>query len=319
MQEAQINTARDEKMVEMDTSGDDVEIVLDSKEDNVIQSDPYEAVKTNEVEPLSPKVEEEPAQQKEELEDYSTGVKKRIDKLTFKLREAERERQAALDYATNVQRELSDSKRKYIDVDKGYMSESEVRNKMASDLARQNLIQARENGDFNKEEEARQSLTKLDLESERIRVTKTKKEREYEETSKELDMQQAQYQAAMQQQQQQPRPSQKAISWAERNSWFNSDPDKTDLAKRVHRGLVAEGFDTESDEYYDELTKRVSDKFPSARAEDQANRREDYVQPVSSATRSATTGRNKSVRLTPSQVKIAKKLGVPLSEYAKYV
>lgn len=319
MQEAQINTARDEKMVEMDTSGDDVEIILDSKENNVIQSDPYEAVKTNEVEPLSPRVEEEPAQQKEELEDYSTGVKKRIDKLTFKLREAERERQAALDYATNVQRELSDSKRKYIDVDKGYMSESEVRNKMASDLARQNLIQARENGDFNKEEEARQSLTKLDLESERIRVTKTKKEREYEETSKELDMQQAQYQAAMQQQQQQPRPSQKAISWAERNSWFNSDPDKTDLAKRVHRGLVAEGFDTESDEYYDELTKRVSDKFPSAIAEDQATRRGNYVQPVSSATRSATTGRNKSVRLSPSQVKIAKKLGVPLTEYAKYV
>ena len=319
MQEAQINTAKDEKMVEMDTSGDDVEIILDSKENNVIQSDPYEAVKTNEVEPLSPKVEEEPAQQKEELEDYSTGVKKRIDKLTFKLREAERERQAALDYATNVQRELSDSKRKYIDVDKGYMSESEVRNKMASDLARQNLIQARENGDFNKEEEARQSLTKLDLESERIRVTKTKKEREYEETSKELDMQQAQYQAAMQQQQQQPRPSQKAISWAERNSWFNSDPDKTDLAKRVHRGLVAEGFDTESDEYYDELTKRVSDKFPSAIAEDQATRRGTYVQPVSSATRSATTGRNKSVRLSPSQVKIAKKLGVPLTEYAKYV
>ena len=319
MQEAQINTARDEKMVEMDTSGDDVEIILDSKENNVIQSDPYEAVKTNEVEPLSPRVEEEPAQQKEELEDYSTGVKKRIDKLTFKLREAERERQAALDYATNVQRELSDSKRKYIDVDKGYMSESEIRNKMASDLARQNLIQARENGDFNKEEEARQSLTKLDLESERIRVTKTKKEREYEETSKELDMQQAQYQAAMQQQQQQPRPSQKAISWAERNSWFNSDPDKTDLAKRVHRGLVAEGFDTESDEYYDELTKRVSDKFPSAIAEDQATRRGNYVQPVSSATRSATTGRNKSVRLSPSQVKIAKKLGVPLTEYAKYV
>jgi len=318
MQEAQINTAKDEKMVEMDTSGDDVEIILDSKEDNIIKSEPYENIKTNEVDPLSPKIEES-AQQKEELEDYSTGVKKRIDKLTFKLREAERERQAALDYATNVQRELSDSKQKYIDVDKGYISESEVRNKMASDLARQTLIQARENGDFNREEEARQALTKLDLESERIRVTKTKKEREYEEAQREIDTQNSQYQAAMQQRQQQPRPSQKAISWAEKNSWFNSDPDKTDLAKRVHRGLVAEGFDTESDEYYDELTKRVSDKFPSAIAEDQATRRGNYVQPVSSATRSATTGRNKSVRLTPSQVKIAKKLGVPLTEYAKYV
>ncbi len=317
MQEAQINTVKDDKMVDMDTSGDAVDVNIETKEENIVQSDPYEAVKTNEVEPLSPKKEEAPIQQKEELEDYSTGVKKRIDKLTFKLREAERERQAALDYATNVQKELSDSKKKYIDVDKGYMSESEIRNKMASDLARQNLIQAREAGDYNREEEARQALTKLDLESERIRVTKTKKEREYEEAQKEIDTQQAQYQAAMQQQQN--RPSQKAIAWAEKNSWFNTDIDKTDHAKRVHRGLVAEGFDTESDEYYDELTKRVSDKFPSARAEDQANRREDYVQPVSSATRSATTGRNKSVRLTPSQVKIAKKLGVPLSEYAKYV
>jgi len=317
MQEAQINTAKDDKMVDMDTSGDAVDVNIETKEENIVQSDPYEAVKTNEVEPLSPKQEEAPAQQKEELEDYSTGVKKRIDKLTFKLREAERERQAALEYATNVQKELSDSKKKYIDVDKGYMSESEIRNKMASDLARQTLIQAREAGDYNREEEARQALTKLDLESERIRVTKTKKEREYEEAQKEIDTQQAQYQAAMQQQQN--RPSQKAIAWAEKNSWFNTDIDKTDHAKRVHRGLVAEGFDTESDEYYDELTKRVSDKFPSARAEDQANRREDYVQPVSSATRSATTGRNKSVRLTPSQVKIAKKLGVPLSEYAKYV
>lgn len=317
MQEAQINTVKDDKMVDMDTSGDPVDVNIETKEENIVQSDPYEAVKTNEVEPLSPKQEEAPTQQKEEMEDYSTGVKKRIDKLTFKLREAERERQAALEYATNVQKELSDSKKKYIDVDKGYMSESEIRNKMASDLARQTLIQAREAGDYNREEEARQALTKLDLESERIRVTKTKKEREYEEAQKEIDTQQAQYQAAMQQQQN--RPSQKAIAWAEKNSWFNTDIDKTDHAKRVHRGLVAEGFDTESDEYYDELTKRVSDKFPSAIAEDQANRREDYVQPVSSATRSATTGRNKSVRLTPSQVKIAKKLGVPLSEYAKYV
>ena len=317
MQEAQINTVKDDKMVDMDTSGDPVDVNIETKEENIVQSDPYEAVKTDEVEPLSPKKEEAPIQQKEEMEDYSTGVKKRIDKLTFKLREAERERQAALEYATNVQKELSDSKKKYIDVDKGYMSESEIRNKMASDLARQTLIQAREAGDYKREEEARQALTKLDLESERIRVTKTKKEREYEEAQKEIDTQQAQYQAAMQQQQN--RPSQKAIAWAEKNSWFNTDIDKTDHAKRVHRGLVAEGFDTESDEYYDELTKRVSDKFPSARAEDQANRREDYVQPVSSATRSATTGRNKSVRLTPSQVKIAKKLGVPLSEYAKYV
>ena len=111
MQEAQINTAKDDKMVDMDTSGDAVEVNIETKEENIVQSDPYEAVKTDEVEPLSPRQEQAPAQQKEELEDYSTGVKKRIDKLTFKLREAERERQAALEYATNVQKELSDSKK----------------------------------------------------------------------------------------------------------------------------------------------------------------------------------------------------------------
>ena len=116
-----------------------------------------------------------------------------------------------------------------------------------------------------------------------------------------------------------PQPSQKALAWAEQNSWFRSDAEMTDYAQRIHRGLVAEGFDTESDNYYNELTQRVKLKFPeSFEGSDQTTRSAKIAQPVASANRSATTGR-KSVRLSPSQVKIANKLGVPLSEYAKYV
>ena len=184
-------------------------------------------------------------------------------------------------------------------------------------LARQNLITAREQGDFVKEEEARAALTKLDLEAERIRVTKSKKEREYEDFQKQL---QEEEQQAPQRPQSRPQPSEKALAWAEKNTWFRQDEEMTDYAQRIHRGLVAEGFDTESDEYYDELTNRVKNKFPESfnQGSDQTTRSNKIAQPVASASRSATSGR-KSVKLTPSQVKIANKLGVPLAEYAKYV
>ena len=306
--QTEITSAKKDKMVDLDVSGEGAEIELEDKSHGSVKPETFEEIKTEEKDPLQPQVEE----QSEEMDQYSDKVKKRIDKLTWKIREAEREREAALEFAQNVQKELAESKKKTFDIDKGYMSESEVRNKMASDLARQNLITARESGDFQKEEEARAALTKLDLEAERIRVTKTKKEKEYEEFEKQL-------QEAPQQNAPRPQPSQKALAWAEQNTWFRSDAEMTDYAQRIHRGLVAEGFDTESDDYYNELTNRVKNKFPeSFQDSDQATRSAKIAQPVASASRSATTGR-KSVKLTASQVKIAKKLGVPLAEYAKYV
>jgi len=308
--QTELNTAKDEKLVDLDTSGEGAEVELEDKSHGAVAPEKYEEVKTEEKDPLNPAVSE----QQDEMDQYSDKVKKRIDKLTWKIREAEREKDAALTFAQNVQKELQDARKKTFDIDKGYMSESEVRNKMASDLARQNLIAAREAGDYQKEEEARQALTKLDLEAERIRVTKSKKEQEYEQFSKE-------YENVQQQVQNEPRPqpSQKALAWAEKNTWFRSDAEMTDYAQRIHRGLVAEGFDTESDDYYDELTNRVKNKFPeSFEGSDQTIRGNTIAQPVASATRSATPGR-KSVKLTASQVKIAKKLGVPLAEYAKYV
>jgi len=313
--QTELKTVKDEKLVDLDISGEGAEIELEDKSHGAVKPDKYEEIKTEEKDPLKPDV-EVAQEQSEEMDQYSDKVKKRIDKLTFKVREAEREREAALQFAQNVQKELAEAKTKAYDIDKGYMSESEVRNKMASDLARQNLIAAREAGDYTKEEEARQALTKLDLEAERIRVTKSKKEQEYEAYQKELEQQPAQVQ---QPQLNRPQPSQKAIDWAEKNTWFKSDAEMTDYAQRIHRGLVAEGFDTESDNYYNELTQRVKLKFPeSFEDSDQTTRSAKIAQPVASANRSATTGR-KSVRLSPSQVKIANKLGVPLSEYAKYV
>ncbi len=311
--QTELKTVKDEKLVDLDISGEGAEIELEDKSHGAVKPDKYEEIKTEEKDPLKQDVEVQ--EQSEEMDQYSDKVKKRIDKLTFKVREAEREREAALLFAQNVQKELAEAKTKAYDIDKGYMSESEVRNKMASDLARQNLIAAREAGDYSKEEEARQALTKLDLEAERIRVTKSKKEQEYEAYQKELQ-EQPQVQPA-----QLPRtqPSQKALDWAEKNTWFKSDAEMTDYAQRIHRGLVAEGFDTESDNYYNELTQRVKLKFPESFDDsDQTTRSAKLAQPVASANRSATTGR-KSVRLSPSQVKIANKLGVPLSEYAKYV
>ena len=312
--QTELKTVKDEKLVDLDISGEGAEIELEDKSHGAVKPDKYEEIKTEEKDPLKPDV-EVAQEQSEEMDQYSDKVKKRIDKLTFKVREAEREREAALQYAQNVQHELNESKKKTYDIDKGYMSESEVRNKMASDLAKENLIRAREAGDYTKEEEARQALTKLDLEAERIRVTKQKKEQEYEAFQKELESQ-PQVQVPQQNLRQ---PSQKALDWAAENTWFQKDQDMTDYAQRIHRGLVAEGFDTESDNYYNELTQRVKLKFPeSFEGSDQTTRSAKIAQPVASANRSATTGR-KSVRLSPSQVKIANKLGVPLSEYAKYV
>ena len=313
--QTEITSAQKDKMVDLDTSGDGQIVEVEDKSHGTVKPEEYESVKTEEKSPLEAQPENQ--EQSEEMDDYSDKVKKRIDKMTWKLREAEREREAALIFAQNVQKELSEAKKKTYDIDKGYMSESEVRNKMAADLARQNLIAAREAGDYQREEEARQALTKLDLEAERIRVTKTKKEREYEEFQKQLEQEQQVY---AQQPQPRPQPSSKALAWAEKNPWFRQDEEMTDYAQRIHRGLVAEGFDTESDDYYDELTNRVKNKFPESfsRGSDQATGGNKIVQNVASASRSATSGR-KSVRLTPSQVKIANKLGVPLSEYAKYV
>jgi len=255
------------------------------------------------------KVDEE---KKKELEDYSEGVKRRIAKLTKKMREAERREEAALQYAKKVQTEQELLKSKYSKLDTGYVSEMENRIKSSMEAAASKLAKAREDGDLKAEIAAQTEISKLGYEEARLAEIKAKPETKAQET--EVKQPQAQP-APIQEQPINPDP--KAQSWAQKNSWFGQDEAMTYTAFGLHKKLVEEeGYDPQSDEYYSEIDRRIKLEFPHKFGSVDTNTTSRPTQVVASANRSSKPGR-KSVRLTPSQVAIAKKLGVPLEEYAK--
>jgi hypothetical protein len=241
------------------------------------------------------------------------ATQKRIDRLTKKMREAERQREEALKYAQGVQAEAQQLKNRMDALDSSYVSEysSRVETQMAT--AEQELARSIEMGDTNGVIEAQRKITKLAIENDRAQQAKVQQER-YAAQAK------AQQEARVNQpmpQQQPRRPDPKAEKWAQRNSWFGDDEAMTYAAFGIHKKLVEdEGFDPQSDDYYTELDRRMAGEFPHKL--NGGSKRP--AQTVASVSRS-TTGRSsgKKVRLTPSQVAIAKKLGVPLEEYAKYV
>ena len=241
------------------------------------------------------------------------ATQKRIDRLTKKMREAERQREEALKYAQGVQAEAQQLKQRMDALDNNYVQEysSRVETQMAT--AEQELARAIELGDTNGVVEAQRKITKLAIENDRAQQAKVQQERYAQQAQA-----QAQQQVQQPMPQQQPRrPDPKAERWAQRNEWFGSDEAMTYAAFGIHKKLVEdEGFDPTSDDYYTELDKRMSGEFPHKL--NGGSKRP--AQTVASVSRS-TTGRSsgKKVRLTPSQVAIAKKLGVPLEEYAKYV
>jgi hypothetical protein len=290
---------QNDKMVPIDTSGDPVEVELNE-----------EGKKEEKVTEPEIKVEEEPKQEgkEEELEEYSQSVKRRIDKLTRKMREAERREQAAIEYAKKVQEE-----NKNLNV----MSQVTTKERVASDeqslqsteqLLKTAYTQAVNDGDAEKQMEAQQKIAQLAIEKERLSLRKRKVEQQEIQKEKPVEEpwnnQQAQPQA---------RPDPKAQDWAEDNKWFGTDKAMTYTAMSFHDELVNEGFDASSEEYYTEIDRRIRKEFPH-KFEDQSKPR----QKVASATRTTASGR-RTVKLTPSQVAIAKKLGVPLEEYAKHV
>ena len=267
-------------------------------------------------------VKEEPVQakkedKKEELEQYSEGVQKRIAKLTRKMREAERQREEALTYAQSVKREKEEAVRKLSKVDKSYVSEFEKRvttNLSAAKVALRNAIEA---GDVDAQVAAQEQLALLSSESSQLGRLKTI-EAEEAELSKKVNI--------TPQQVRQPNnynnipTDEKAEDWASKNSWFGNDSAMTYTAFDIHKKLVEEeGYDPKSDEYYAEVDSRIRVEFPHKfdKIEGNTTERAKPVQNVASAKRSASTGRKKTVKLTPSQVAIAKRLGVPLEEYAK--
>mgnify|MGYP005818549879 CR=1 FL=1 len=236
------------------------------------------------------------------------ATQKRIDRLTKKMREAERREAEALNYAKQVQGESQQLKSRMANLDTSYVQEYTNRVTTQMGQAEQEYARAMEMGDSQAAVEANRKLTALSIENDRASQAKAQQERANA---------QREQQVVPQQQQEIRRPDRKAEAWAEQNEWFGQDDAMTYAAFGIHKTLVEEeGFDPKSDEYYTELDNRINSKFNTTTN----NTSKRPVQTVAGVSRQ-TSGRSsgKKVRLTPSQVAIAKKLGVPLSEYAKYV
>ena len=259
-------------------------------------------------------VKEEPkTEQKKEMEEYSEGVKKRIAKLTRKMREAERQKEEAVTYAKRVMRERDELTHTATTLDRDYANEMENRIKSSLAAAQAKLGASREADDKKAEVEALTAISQLGYEQGKLAEIKSRQK--MEETAKENTRKQgpgAQYPT-----QQTPPPDPKAEDWAEKNEWFGKDNAMTYTAFDLHRKLTEEeGYDPKSNSYYEEIDKRIRLEFPQKFGNSIDRTISKPVQNVASATRSAKTGR-KSVKLTPSQVAIAKKLRVPLEEYAR--
>ena len=253
-----------------------------------------------------------------EVDDYGKKVQSRIDKLTKRAREAERREQAAVQYAQGVQRDSQEIKNRAQQVDSGYVAEYGDRVESQITNAKKELKEAMDLGDTEKQVDAQTKLSRLAIEEERAESHKAQRERlKQEMEARGVDPRQPQMpQQPYPQQRPAPRPPDpKAEDWANKNEWFGQDEPMTLTSFSIHRKLMEEGFDASSDMYYSEVDKRMRDTFPH-----KFGQQVSPTQSVASANRGGPVARRKgSVRLTPSQVAISKKLGVPLSEYAKYV
>ena len=303
----------DAKMVDLPDSGPAIDVELPKKAEKTINPDPEpEAVETE--------VKTEETASSEEMDDYGKKVQSRIDKLTKKLRESERREQAAVQYAQGVQAEQNKLQNKVKSLDTGYLTEFSTRVEAETAETKKELKAALDAGDIDKQVEANQKLARLAIEHERVKATQAQRERlKKEMEARGIDPNQPQMpQQPVQQPQPQPQapppPDPKAEDWASKNTWFGEDEPMTLTSFSIHRKLMEEGFDPQSDSYYNEIDKRMKATFPH-KFEQQVS----PTQTVASANIGGPVRRKGTVRLTPSQVAIAKKLGVPLSEYAKYV
>ena len=255
--------------------------------------------------------EEAPVENKKaELDDYSDGVQKRIAKLTRKMREAERQKEEAIQYAQQVKTDADKLKTRFSNLDKSYTEEFEKRVTTNLEAAKAKLASAITNADPEAQAQAQLELAELASDNTRLATLKAAFENKPEEPVA------TQTPAARTPQPAAPDP--RADAWAAKNTWFGTDNAMTYTAFDIHRKLVAEGYDPNigADEYYSEVDKRIRLEFPHKFGNNESTTAEP-VQTVASARRPATKGRRKTVKLTPSQVAISKRLGVPLEEYAK--
>jgi hypothetical protein len=284
------------------------------------KEDKKEKVEIEQAEEKSAPVETKPVEQKKEetktddLSEISDSVQKRIDKLTRRYREAERREQAAVEFAKGLQKKYTDYEKKFDTADSNYLKEFDARVDAQREQVKNKLKAAIEANDPNKIMEANDELTQLAVQKEKAKLQMADREiraKELEEQRK-LEVEEAKTQK---ENVVVPRPSEKAKDWATKNTWFGDDKIMTQAAFSIHEELVGSGVEVESDEYYNEINKRMKGYFPHRFVVEQEQRKP--VQTVASAGRKQEGRR--TVRLTKSQVAIAKKLGVPLEEYAKYV
>ena len=259
---------------------------------------------------------EKPEQQShsDELSSVNDAVQKRIAKLTAKMREAERREQAALEYAKGLQAQAQTLQQRLVHTDYSRLNEAKTRLETQQTALRQIIQKAREEGDINTEIEAQERLTGLLQEK-----TQVSQWLQQQEVARQQPVQEAFQRPQQRQQQQPPAPDPRAEDWAARNEWFGQDRMMTYAAWGIHQDLIErEGIDPNSDEYYTELDRRIREEFPKRFA--QSSRQQRSAPAVAPASRSSgINSARRTVRLSPSQVAIAKKLGVPLEEYAKHV
>jgi hypothetical protein len=313
----------EEKTVDIDTTGPGAEVNIEEEKkeevvetvEPVVEKEEVKEVKEEKVEEKKEEVKEEPraadqeAKPKEELEQYSEGVQKRISKLTKKWREAERQKEAALDYAKGVQVESSKIKTRLSKLEPSYVTAIENRVISGLQAAQAKLIRAREANDINAEVDAQKDIARLGVEESKVAALKAKQAETKEQEVRTPTLDDALAPTGP--------TDPKARAWAEKNDWFGQDNAMTYTAMDLHEKLTRdEGFDPKSDEYYAEVDKRMRIDFPHKFGNTTSQESTKTTQIVASAKRSVQSGR-KTVRLTSSQVAIAKKLGVPLEEYAK--
>lgn len=274
----------------------------------------------------SPVIEEPPQEptQKSELDTVSDAVQKRISKLTAKMREAERREQAALEYARGIQAQANELQTRLVQTDQSRLSETKTRMDTQQATLRAIIKRAREEGDIDTETEAQEKLSELAYEQRRVADWMASQQAQQQpQPQQQYQQPQPQPQQYQQPQQQAAAPSPRAEEWAMKNEWFGKDRMLTYAAWGIHQSLTEEeGIDADTDEYYTELDNRLRKEFPQKfQTSVQPNRQRNIVPPVAPASRGSgiNNAARRTVRLSPSQVAIAKKLGVPLEEYAKYV
>ena len=334
-EENKMNTENKE-IVDIDTSGPEVDVELKEETNDKNNQDNNQSTDTSEKPSEQPELQvseqenvqedvknentqqsdksEEPKESKEskkELDDYSEGVQKRIAKLTKKMREAERQRDEATRYAKSVLEKQKAAESKLLKIEPDYVQSLEASVKSGIEAAVAKLSQARETGDIKSEVEAQKEIARLGVQEARINQQKAALEAAQKQPQEDKNEKVLETPAPT------PEVDPKAEEWAAKNRWFGTDSAMTYTAFDIHKKLTEEeGYDPKSDDYYTEVDKRIRLEFPHKFDSSQTKETTKPTQTVASAKRSVKPSR-KTVRLTPSQVTIAKKLGVPLEEYAK--